>query len=381
MKVLFAPDYRAGVPYQELLAQALSRHGVDVSFLTNYRRGLPLWRGNRDVSPDLLHIHWPEKYFARKGDAWDWLRVQRYPLDHWLTARRQPIVLTAHNLLPHNRADEAGIFRNFKLTARRAQAVFVHSPEARRRMQEVFGLDETRIHLIPFGDHAVPMGAPAGRDEARAKLGLGHDEKICLIFGTVSPYKGTDDVVRFWARAGLRHRLVVVGPVLSETFAAKLRDLAAHSPAIDLRMSPNWLSDDDLRLWLSAADCCIFNYREIFTSGAASLARSYGIPILIPTRLTATDLMEPHPHVFRFGSFDTDFPGLLDKALSTPCSYDLARPWRERTSWAHVADLTYRVYREVLNPRRSEDEAPSHGRPAGDVAPGRVPGLDRGVEP
>jgi beta-1,4-mannosyltransferase len=348
MRVLFAPDYRAGLPYQELLADTLSKRGVQVSFLSNYRRGFPLLRGTRSSSPEIVHLHWPEKYFERKGDWWDQFRVYRYPLDYYLTARNQPIVLTAHNLLPHNRGEERGVFRNVGLTARGAHAVFVHSLEARRQMKVRFGVADKRLHVIPYGDHAVTMGPPMQRREARARLGLTAGDRICLVFGTVSPYKGTDELVKFWAAAKIPHQLVVVGPISSEEFARRLHNLAAGCPAIDLRLSREWLDENELRVWLSAVDCSIFNYREIFTSGAAALARSYGIPLLIPSRLTAADLMEPHSHVLRFEALDTDFCKLLKRALATPCSYHLARPWREYTSWEHVADLTFAAYRDIL---------------------------------
>src|SRR5262245_2706704 len=108
LRVLFAPDYRAGTPYQTLLADALDRHDVEVVFLGDYRRGLPLFRGSFDTAPNIVHIHWPEKYFHR-GNGWDWLRIMRYPLDCWLTAQRGPIVLTAHNFLPHNLTNKHGV--------------------------------------------------------------------------------------------------------------------------------------------------------------------------------------------------------------------------------------------------------------------------------
>jgi len=66
MRVLFAPDWRAGNQYQTLLAEALSQHGVEVSFLSDYHRGLPLFRGTRARVPDLVHLHWPEAYFRRE---------------------------------------------------------------------------------------------------------------------------------------------------------------------------------------------------------------------------------------------------------------------------------------------------------------------------
>ena len=348
MRVLFAPDYRVGNPYQTLLADALGQYGVKVSFLSDCHRGLPLFRGAGRSVPDIVHVHWPETYFQRQGDLWDSLRVARYPLDCWLTAHYRPIVLTAHNLFPHNRADERGVFRNVRCTAQSAKAIFVHSNVARQRMRETFDLSDNLIHTIPYGDHSVTMGAPLPRDQARIQLRLPRDDKVCLVFGTVSPYKGSDELIRFWAENDPPYRLVVVGPILSQAFASRLYELAKGHNMIDLRLFDEWLDDAALRVWLSAADCSIFNYREIFTSGAAALARSYGLPLLIPRRLASADLDEPHPQVFRFDALETDFRAQLDRALATPCDYELAYEWRQKTSWERVAETTAFVYRDVM---------------------------------
>ena len=215
-------------------------------------------------------------------------------------------------------------------------------------MREAFGLSDKLIHTIPFGDHAVTMGAPLPRDQARIQLGLPRDSKVCLVFGTVSPYKRSDELVKFWAENDLPYRLVVVGKVLSKTFASRLYELAQGHNMIDLRLFDEWLDDAALRVWLSASDCSIFNYREIFTSGAAALARSYGLPLLIPRRLASADLDEPHPHVFRFDTLETDFRAQLDRALATPCDYELADKWRQKTSWERVAEITAFVYHDVM---------------------------------
>jgi beta-1,4-mannosyltransferase len=354
MRILFAPDYRAGTPYQDHLAQALREFGTEVEFLSNYSRGLPLFRGvsQRRNRPDALHLHWPEAYF-KKSRPWETrLRVWRFRLDLGLLAARIPIFLTAHNLLPHNRGEETGVFANIRFCARRARKIFVHSLYARDVICGTFGVPSGRCQVIPCGDHTTGMLPPLPRELARSQLGLppSDREKVCLVFGTASPYKGTDEVVRFWVERRIPHRLVIVGPVTSETFATQLRQLAQGAAAIDLRLSRQWLTEGELRCWLSAADCSIFNYREIFTSGAAAQARSFGLPILIPTRLQAADLGEPHPHVFRFDRLEGDFLALLERALATAPDSNLAAAWRDATSWRSVARLTQQAYDAVLAP-------------------------------
>lgn len=359
LRVLFAPDYRAGLPYQQLLARALTAHGIDVLYPTGYRRGLPLARGAARARPDIVHLHWPEAYFRKAGDRWDCLRVWRYPLDLWLTSRQCPIVVTAHNLLPHNRGTEAGVRQNIRRTMHRAAAVFVHADAAKAKLADAFGVADDRIEVIPFGDHAVTVGEPVPRQDARKLFGIPMNQKMCLMFGTVSPYKGSSEVVRFWIEREVQHRLAVVGPALSDDYTSMLRDMARNSPYVDLRVSAQWMDDAVLRMWLSAADCVIFNYSSIFTSGAGALARSFGVPSLLPVSASTLDLGEPHAHVHRFESLDTDFRDVLERALAVPCDYAFARDWREQTSWEAVAARTAPVYRRLMDGGRARLDATS----------------------
>jgi hypothetical protein len=234
-----------------------------------------------------------------------------------------------------------------------AAAVFAHAEPARKMIAETFSISDDLVEVIPFGDHAVTLGEPQDRGEAARALGLPLREKVCLMFGTVSPYKGISEVVRFWSEARVPYRLVVVGPVISADYADAIRAAAGEAPTIDLRLSPDWLDDEALRTWLSAVDCVIFNYKSIFTSGAGALARSFGVPSILPRSAATLDLGEPHIHVFRFDDLQTDFRDRLERALATPCDYAQAEDWRRRTSWDAVAARTAPVYRRVMREARA----------------------------
>jgi hypothetical protein len=128
--------------------------------------------------------------------------------------------------------------------------------------------------------------------------------------------------------------------------------MVGGDPRITTRFE--WLSDAQLRLWLSAADVAIFNYREIFTSGAANLARSWGLPILLPRRLDTVAVGEPTPSVHRFSSFGEDFGTQLHAALASPPDYAGAEHWRRECSWDRVAKLTLDGYRRALQPAMAQ---------------------------
>ena len=349
MKALFAPDWRDGVPYQRLLAEALTARGVSVGFLRDYRRILPLtrlvrdWR--REHGCDILHLHWPEAYYPRLGDGRDWWRCARFSTDLALATRRCALAVTAHNLHAHNRADEPFAFHNTRAAFRRAGVVFAHSQAAAALIAATYGVREERIAILPHGDLSAAMPPPVPRAQARARLALG-DEKIVLMFGAVEPYKGIEAALAHWHAASPDATLVVCGKPFTPAYGESIASAAHGIPRVALHLAR--LSDGELADWLSAADAVLFNYRTIFTSGAASLARSWGIPLLLPAHLGTVDLAEPSPRVFRFSAFGEDFATQLQHALSIAPDFPSAAPWRAAIAWPEVARLTAEGYERAM---------------------------------
>jgi glycosyltransferase involved in cell wall biosynthesis len=346
LEVLFAPDWRSGVPYQTLLATALQRYGVSVRFLEGYKRILPLRRLLAAQRCDVLHLHWPEAYFPRKGDSFDWFRSARFPLDLAGATKGTGLAATAHNFNVHNRAEERLAARNIRFVHAKAGVIFAHSAIAKQRILESFELPDVKVQVIPHGDLSVALGAPAPACKARNELGLGPG-KIALVFGTVEPYKGLEEVIEWWHQASPNVKLAIIGKPATMEYRSKIEWKIGNTRNVIHRLE--WLPDELLRLWLSAADVSIFNYRQIFTSGAASLARSFGIPILIPKRLDTVGLGEPSPYVRRFSNFTADFAEQLVAALAVQPNFEAASSWREACSWDNVARLTADGYRNAFN--------------------------------
>jgi glycosyltransferase involved in cell wall biosynthesis len=348
IRILFAPDWRAGGPYQTLLADALVRRGADVRFLRDYKRVLPLSRLLSDQECDILHLHWPEAYYPHKGDGFDLFRTARFPHDLSWATHKTILVTTAHNLRVHNRAHGLLVERNVRFANRRSKLVFAHSDGAKRQLVQAFGLNPTSVRIIPHGDLSAALRHPVSQTAARTQLGLAGG-KLAIMFGTVEPYKGLEDVVAWWHKARPPIHLAILGRPSNKRYAAQISRAIGDSAQILSRLE--FLSDSALSLWLSAADVVIFNYREVFTSGAASLARSYGVPLLLPRRLDTVELDEPTPYVRRFTDIASDFRVELDAALSVRPDFAAAASWRQQCSWDRVADLTLEGYRRALGDR------------------------------
>ncbi|HEY0829553.1 MAG TPA: glycosyltransferase family 1 protein [Candidatus Dormibacteraeota bacterium] len=92
----------------------------------------------------------------------------------------------------------------------RAGVVIAVSENTARDIVELFGVDRSRIHVVPHG--VSPKLRPMGADEladARSRLGL--PERFILFVGTIQPRKNLETLLDAWATMRDRPDLVVVG--------------------------------------------------------------------------------------------------------------------------------------------------------------------------
>ena len=68
MRVLFAPDRENSV--SEAAGRSFKQHGVEVSFLSDCRRGLSLFRGTRTKAPDEGIARLVENGFFKNQRVW-----------------------------------------------------------------------------------------------------------------------------------------------------------------------------------------------------------------------------------------------------------------------------------------------------------------------
>jgi hypothetical protein len=114
-----------------------------------------------------------------------------------------------------------------------------------------------------------------------------------------------------------------------------------------VRLELRRLAEPELAAWLSAADCVLFNYQTILTSGAACLTRSLGIPLLLPRSATTVDLSEPDERVARFDGLDDRFSKTLSGLCAKSTDFASAAQWRNCCSWDRIAEATAAIYRSV----------------------------------
>lgn len=193
------PDVRRNVSRSAWL---LSRSG------TYLQRAVARQRLARSSDFDLLHIH----YFNRFTDF-------LAPLTH-------PLVISVHDVLPH----QARLGRGEQLLARalyrRADALVVHHEALRDRLVEALAVPSGKIHVVPHQVFEAPPTPAPPRDHP----------PMVLLFGALRPNKGLEvllDAVTLMAGEELRVTIAGRG---SPHLEAMAREAAEADPRIHVEI-------------------------------------------------------------------------------------------------------------------------------------------------
>jgi glycosyltransferase involved in cell wall biosynthesis len=276
MKVAFLPVYAN--PYQRLLAGGVARAGVAVAMLP----GLPsaAWlRANR-ATTDVLHFHWLYGlYMAHWRTPWQAAAfLRRFRLARELGYR---VVWTAHNVVPHRAAGLGPLHAHVRrLVMAEADAVIVHCQAGRRALLERFPRRGPTV-VIPIGSYAGLYPGAADRATARARLGLSGAAFVTLTLGNIAAYKGLERFAAvFSATAAPDDVALIAGRDRDAGVVRRLRRAAAADGRI--RLHAGYVPDDEVHLYLAAADALVAPFERILTSSSVVVGLSYGLPMVAP---------------------------------------------------------------------------------------------------
>lgn len=284
LHVLMMPDYRAGNPYQSMLASGLEKSGVQVAFPAGYHRGLPLFRAVLRDRARILHLHWLSPYIKGRNVFWQIFYATKLCLDLCLVrVAGVGIVWTIHNRVSH----EAQFPRleQFvqRCVSRLAGLVIVHSDSALREMIRTHALKPERVRVIPHGHYADAYRAAVPTLEARQALGWDADKMVLLFFGMLRPYKNVEGLIEAWKslpELAERATLIIAGEAEDPAYRGHIANIGRDVPGLNVQMGR--IPDEQVHLFFSAADAVVLPFSRILTSGSLLLAMTFAIPVIAP---------------------------------------------------------------------------------------------------
>jgi glycosyltransferase involved in cell wall biosynthesis len=243
-----------------------------------------------------------------------------------------------------------------RCVARCCDAVIAHPQAARRALEASYG-PLPNCTVIAHGSYIGLYGPQLDRAESRAALGLPIPGPVLLNLGTLRPYKGIEDLLAAFAQlpADTRGTLLIAGAAKDHAYAAALERQAATIPGA--RLHPRFILDEQLPVYLAAADVVVLPYHALLTSGVLLWALSYGRPVVAPAFGAVRELVREGQEGFLFTP--GDMRGLHDALARALAHPDLDAMGRSALAvardfaWPNIAELTAVCYRTTFEGLKS----------------------------
>lgn len=309
--VAFFPDIRDRNPYQTMLYGKLEERGAAAQPVDD---PVELAASAGGPRPALFHLHWTTPILRGARTEEEAIRrCHRFAgaLDA-MRAQGTKIVWTVHNVLPHECRFPHIEAELCQEVANRADVVHVMCERTIEAVSPHYVLPPARVRVVPHGSYVGMYPDAVSQREARAHLGLAATDTVLCFLGGIRPYKGLArllDAFEVLAREKPETRLVVAGP--PGRFEG-LDDLVARceaNPAIVARVGR--VPDEDLQIFMKAADAVVLPHRLGLNSGALMLALSFARPIIAPRIGCIGEIVTANVGI----TFDPDSPGGLEAAL------------------------------------------------------------------
>ena len=221
------------------------------------------------VQGDILHVQWWSWPLA--PIYWVILKVARF--------RGKKIIMTVHNLVPHENAGFKKIMNTSVLHL--AVRFIVHSRVQVEVLQRRY--PKTHVKIIP---HGILSGLQSGltRPQARQELAISAEKKVILFFGNIRPYKGLDNLLR--AVHELRKRdsrilLIIAGQCWEDwkKYKSIIDELDLSSCILRLQ---GFLSEEQVETVFKASDLLVLPYKAFDAqSGVGALSLFYELPLMV----------------------------------------------------------------------------------------------------
>ncbi len=208
-----------------------------------------------------------------------------------------PAIVQLHTILENPNPEQKHVMAEMnRLVAR----FVVMSERGRRMLDEIYGIDPSRVDVIPHGIPDSYFGDPSFFKD---QFGLSAD-KVILTFGLLSPNKGIEYMIEAMPEIIERHpdaKYVVLGAThphiirkTGEEYRESLIALAQHLGVGDNVIFENRYVDNDLLMdYLGACDVYVTPYlhKQQITSGTLSYAYGSGKAVVSTPYWHAEELL------------------------------------------------------------------------------------------
>ena len=355
MKVVFLSDWIAN-PYKDLLSKHLSARGAEVSehLWSTFFLSKVFSKGRCDI----LHFHTIHPFLLGKNSLTRVVKllifISQITILRLLGTKS---VWTVHEWSDKLAGGKNDISLSSAIVAVNLfSTVIVHCETTKQEMEQLLHLSPEKVVVIPHGNYIQYYKNEITVNEARSKLNLPEENLVFVLFGNIYRYKGVLEAIEAFKQFNCPQSSLIIAGKLGE--AALKQDIdRAIGTNENITLIADRIADDDVQVYLNAADCILLPYNVYTTSGVAILGMSFAKVCIAPRIGFFQDVIDAS------GGFLYDLPH--EKGLESA----MRQTWEKRSelpamgrhnfermtrwSWDCVAELTIAAYGykqpEVLN--------------------------------
>ncbi len=306
------------------------------------------------AKPRIFHILWNNKF-----ELFD-----RTVLTIFYKLLGKKIVLTVHNVNTRKRDSNDNYLNRLTLRIQYqlADHVFIHTASAKTELIEEYGVQKSRITVVPFPINNALRQTDLTQIEARRRLGIQDGRKTLLFFGRITPYKGLEYLVAAFREVLARRddfRLVIAGRPENDCleYWRTIRDgLQDEVKSGRVLLRADHIPDEETEMYFKAADVLVLPYKKIYQSGVLFLSYSFGLPVLVANIGTLGAEVDEGKTGFVFNTEDSrDLAATIERYFASDLFYTLDARRQEikdiattRHSWDVVGRATISVYTKLL---------------------------------
>lgn len=201
----------------------------------------------------------------------------------FLKLRGVKLILTAHNVVPHERASSDYFLKS--LVYKNADAIIVHSNYIQEKLSRTFSIEKNKINIIPHGNFDIYLPEKEiSVPDARSKFEFSLDDNVLLYFGFIRPYKGLDILLNAFEIAAERDpklKLLIAGSVEGGVMKESLIQSISKSNFNNRIVHKiEYIANEEIVNYFKASDIVVLPYKNIDHSGIIHLAYSFGRPVI-----------------------------------------------------------------------------------------------------
>ncbi len=262
--------------------------------------------------------------------------------------RRKKIVITVHNVLPHE-SSKVNRFLN-RIILPFGDVLIVHTGRNKEALSKIYNISKERIHVISMGVLFQNSIKKISKKEARKFLAIPPDKNVILHFGNIREYKGLDillKALKFVVNELEDVILVIAGkPWIDwERYEKIINEEALENHVIK---KLDFIPPSEVEYYFAASDIVVLPYKEFESQSAiGALALPFKKPLIVTNIGGLPDFVKDKRVIAK----PNDAEDLARKIIQVLKDYNLIKKLSKdseelakKYNWDKIAEKTIELY-------------------------------------